>query len=324
MSQMRKVIVCVLVSTFVVGLLAADGEAQRRRRRRAQRPQEAPQSEGIGEALGDLTWGAASKAVYQHFAGKVRERYAERLTKAPDAITEDRLRHDLSEEVRAVRRSYVRFQGQTTGWDVSFLRDEFTHNNQESMLVVRDGNSQNFYFFIRNRLWKWFKAFDADVFQGQTFEQFAGALQGRFGNAAERRGSLTARGEEMRWLEWQDANTRLRAIDQTRFYGFYCLVFEEKATVAQLAELRVNQAAPRATTHALVDAVTSGEDGASASTANQDVVDRITGRIRRRTDAEETSMSSMGSTPPRMTGSTPAPPSMASSTSDDPLRDLDF
>jgi len=35
-------------------------------------------------------------------------------------------------------------------------------------VVINDGNSQNFYFFINNHLWKWFKAFNADVFSGQS------------------------------------------------------------------------------------------------------------------------------------------------------------
>ena len=128
----------------------------------------------------------------------------------------------------------MRFNGRTTGWDVSFIRDEFTHGNQEAMLASVDENSQNFYFFIGDRLWKWYKAFNADVFQGKTFAQFAQAVQGRFGSARERSGELVQGGGERHWLEWQDPNTRLRAVDNTRFYGFYCLVFEDKGTLSQL------------------------------------------------------------------------------------------
>jgi hypothetical protein len=227
----------------------------------------------------------------------------------------------MNNEIQRIRRSYVRFNGQTTGWDVSFLRDEFTHGNNESLLVVRDGNSQNFYFFINDRLWKWYKAFDASVFAGQSFAQFAGALQGRFGNALEREGRLTERGQEKRWLEWQDRNTRLRAIDENRFYGFYCLVFEDKATVARIDELRSNTIRRNDGSHSLVDAVTQDTE---AQLDNQDVVDRITGQIRRRTQAPEET--SMGGSTSMTSGSTSSGSSsrMTSIDDDDPLGGLDF
>ncbi len=322
---MKRVIIGVLLTGFMWGAFAHDADAQRRRRRHPRTEQSAPRSEAIGPALGELHWGMTRDEVYNHFVAKIRERYNPRINKARDAMLEDRLRHDMNEEIQAIRRSYVIFRGQTTGWDVSFLRDEFTHGNNEAMLVLRDENSQNFYFFIRNRLWKWYKAFDADVFAGQTFEQFAGALQGRFGRALERNGHLTERGEEKHWLEWQDESTRLRAIDENRFYGFYCLVFEDKSTLGQLDQLRANTIARHEEGHGLVDAVVV--EGEEASTANQDIVDRITGRIRRRTDApEDASMSTttMGSS--SSSGSSSSTSSMTSmaSVDDDPLRGLDL
>ncbi|HEY8432175.1 MAG TPA: hypothetical protein VIL20_27550, partial [Sandaracinaceae bacterium] len=236
-----------LASLLAVGLDVKDAEAQRGRRSQRQRQQAAaaaqaapPNSDAIAAALGELRWGMEPRQVHEHFVGKIRERYRERLSKAPGAIEEDRIRAEMNAEIRRLRESYVRFDGNRTGWDLSFLRTEFTHGNRESMLVYRDENSQNFYFFIQGRLWKWYKAFDASVFQGQSFDQFAQAVQARFGRAAERTGRLVEGGPEQHWLEWQDRHTRLRAVDQTRFYGFYCLVFEDRATLARLSELRTN------------------------------------------------------------------------------------
>jgi hypothetical protein len=315
---MRRVIIATLLSAFAVGIVAYHADAQRRRRQaRTPRVQQAPTSDAIAPALGDVEWGMSNKAVFNNFAKRVRSRYAKRLAKATDAMAEDSIRDRMNNEIQRIRRSYVRFRGQTTGWDVSFLRDEFTHNNGESMLVIRDGNSQNFYFFINGRLWKWYKAFDAEVFAGQDFDAFAAALQNRFGRALERRGRLTERGEEKRWLEWQDRNTRLRAIDENRFYGFYCLVFESKEVLARLDQLRTNRAQPRGRTHELVEAVTS--DDGEVGAANQDIVDRITGRIRRRTQAPEGASMGMASM-----AAGRATTSMASIDDDDPLSGLDF
>jgi hypothetical protein len=283
----RLPIVLTVVATLLC-LLAVSTEAQRstRRGRRGRRApagqQAAPQSAAIAEALGELRWGMEPREVHAHFEGVIRERYRERLAKAPGAIEEDRLRQEQQDEVRALRESYVRFTGERTGWDLSFLQGEFTHGNRESMLAFRDGNSQNFYFFIGGRLWKWFKAFDAAVFQGRTFDQFAEAIQGRFGRAADREGRLVEGGPEQHWLEWQDRTTRLRAVDQTRFYGFYCLVFEDKETLERIDTLRTNtvQVQNRGQ-HALVESVIVPQGG-EESDNNADIADRISGNIRRR------------------------------------------
>ena len=318
---MQRFVIGLVIATACVGAITSGVDAQRRGRNAA-RARTAPRSAAIAPALGDIRWGMTNRQVFDHFRGKIAARYREQLSDIRDAVEEDRLRHEMTQEVQRVRRSYIRFNGQTTGWDVSFLRDEFTHNNNESMLVVRDGNSQNFYFFINDRLWKWYKAFDARVFQGQEFTQFASALQGRFGRALERSGRMTERGDEKHWLEWQDTQTRLRAIDENRFYGFYCLVFEEKSTLGRLSDLRINGGPANGNRHALVEAVT--HDTSDASSANQDIVDRITGRIRRRTNApEESETSSAPSAPPENQRESRSP-SRSDLDDDDPLRGLDL
>ncbi|MCS6798849.1 MAG: hypothetical protein NZ898_10000 [Myxococcota bacterium] len=326
---MRNALALAIASSLLAGLLAAaladPTDAQRRRRNRGRQPQAArvetpPTSAQIAPALGELRWGMSKEQVFEHFSKQIRDRYQERLSKARDAMTEDAIRAEMNNEIRRIRDSYVRFDGRTTGWDVSFLRAEYTHNNNESMMVVRDGNSQNFYFFINNRLWKWYKAFDASVFEGQPFEQFARALQNRFGPGLER--SQERDGRQVRWLEWQDESTRLRAIDENHFYGFYCLVFEEKATLANLDNLRVNRPPPRESGNAFVRAVV--ESNEEVSTANQDIVDRITGMIRRREDAPDPTMTGMGTAPTAMSSTGASSATQMTRVDDDPLRGVDL
>jgi hypothetical protein len=256
-----------------------------------------PDSAAISEALGELHWGMEPRELHEFFVNKIRERFREPLSKAPGTIEEDRIRHQMDAEIRRLRESYVRFDGDRTGWDLSFLRAEFTHGNRESMLVYRDENSQNFYFFIHGRLWKWYKAFDASVFQGQSFDQFAHAVQGRFGQAADRTGRLVEGGPMQHWLEWQDHTTRLRAVDQNRFYGFYCLVFEDRGTLSRLDELRTTTIPSQQNQGpALGESVMVPEGGEDTQgDGNADIVDRITGHIRRRPEPTE----GQGSTPSR-------------------------
>ena len=184
---------------------------------------------------------------------------------------------------------------------------------------MNDGQSQNFYFFIRDRLWKWYRAFNADVFEGQDFNAFRGALQGRFGEGRTQSGALHEGGDTRQWVEWQDDATRLRAVDETQFFGFYCLVFEDRRTLANIATLRANPDSRRRarSTNSLIDAVTQPE---TSEGRNQDIVDRITGNIRRRTDAEEDD--DRGSSSNRRGNSNSSSSSSRSSAERDPLEGL--
>lgn len=325
---MKKAVAIAMIASLFVLAFAHEADAQRRRGRRARPaaavvPQEAPMSEAISPAMGDLHWGMTKAEVFTYFQGQIRERFRPQLAKATGAIEEDRLRAEMGDELRRLRESEVCFNGNRTGWDASFIRDEFTHNNGECILVHNDANSQNFYFFISGKLWKWYKAFNADVFQGQDFAQFSQALQTRYGAARQASGELTAGSGRRQWLEWQDATSRLRAIDQTSFYGFFCLVFEEKATVTNLPTLRRNAPPPRDGHHALVDAVTSGEGETANPDANPDIVDRITGNIRNRQDAPAAQPGTPGARPGTRPATTP-PPATRRPPGGDPLSGIDL
>ena len=247
----------------------------------------APQSDKIGDAMSGLKWGMSREDLIKASTNKIKEKYRPLLAKTKDAVEEDRLRQEARSELDALKKGSVDFDGRSTGWDVSFLKGEFTQNNNESMLVVRDGNSQNFYFFIEGKLWKWYKAFDAAVFPAGNFGVFSATLQKKFGEGKP------AEAGKRKWLEWQDKTTQLRAVDETDFYGFYCLVFEEKATLDQLARLRTNAPEDKGKKHAFVESVTAERSENPDDSTN--IADRISGRIRAREDAQETASSSSSS-----------------------------
>ncbi|MEM6958224.1 MAG: hypothetical protein AAF645_21255 [Myxococcota bacterium] len=313
MIRRHRLLAAILASAALfTGLVvvAPDADAQRRRRRAEPEPQ-TPHTDAIAGAMGAVEWGWNRDELVDHFSKQLREEYRPRIHKARDAMTADRIRHEMNQHLRRIRDSYVEFDGRTTGHDTSFLRDEFTHRNNESMVRIRSDNADDFYFFINNRLWKWYRAFDASVFAGADFEQFSEALSGRFGAPGRsRRGALVEGADPRTWLEWQDDDTRLRALDNNQFYGFYCLVFEHKDTLRNLDTLRRNQRARRGG-HSLVDAVTSEGDAESADgDEHADIADRITGRVRR----------GAGRTPSNM-GSSMRPAS--DPIGNDPLRGLD-
>jgi hypothetical protein len=279
-----------------------------------------PISAEISKSMGDLNWGISKDELQKKLIDKVKEHYKPLVAKTRDAVEEDRLREAASSEIKRIKDSFVEFKGTSTGWDVSFLKGEFTHGNDESMLVMRDQNSQNFYFFMGGKLWKWYKAFDAEVFPADSFATFAGAVQRRFGPAKEARGELIPGSGERHWLEWQDDGTRLRAVDQTDFYGFYCLVFEQKSTVANLAQLRGNTREVGNKQHAMIEAVTAKGNTADPDNA-PDIADRISGNVRAREPVAAPSGKGKKGEKPGAEASSAAPPSGVKS-DDDPLRGL--
>jgi hypothetical protein len=284
---MKRLVIASFAALLAVGALstAAHAGPKKKAKHAAAAPKEAPQSAEIDKSMGDVKWGTSRDDVMAKFTNAVREKYKPLIAKSTGAIEEDKLRAKMRDELSKLRESLVEFDGHKTGWDVSFLKGEFTHNNGESMFVVSDENSQNYYFFMKGKLWKWYKAFNSSVFQGKTFDEFASAIQGRFGNAAPREGELVAGSGKQKWLEWQDSDTRLRAVDNNQFYGFYCLVFENKETLGNLASLRSNAPEKATNTNAMVEAVTTAEGGDADD--NPNIIDRITGNIRVREQAPE-------------------------------------
>jgi hypothetical protein len=303
---------CAVLLSWSATAHAAPAHAGKKRAKKGE--DKVPVSAEISKSMGDLTWGVTKDQFEKHLIDKVKEKYRPLVAKTKDPIEEDRLRTAANEEMKRIRDSYVEFKGTSTGWDVSFLRGEFTHGNDESMLVMRDQNSQNFYFFIDGKLWKWYKAFDAEVFPAGNFTVFANSVQKRFGPAKEASGEISP-GNKRHWLEWQDDKTRLRAVDQSDFYGFYCLVFEEKATLNNLAKLRTNTQQVATNKNALVDAVTAPPSREADSAP--DVVDRITGKNHSQPSAAK------GKGKAAAEGKeAPAPAATGVKSDDDPLRGL--
>jgi hypothetical protein len=315
---MKRMLLGALVGIALISASVGPAHAAPKKKA-AKAAQEAPQSAEIGKAMGDLKWGMPRDQVLERFATAIKEKYRPQIAKATGAIEEDKLRAKMRDELARLKTSLVEFNGKKTGWDVSFLKGEFTHHNNESLFVVHDETSQNYYFFINGQLWKWFKAFNTATFQGKNFDQFAEAIQGRYGKAQAREGELTAGSGKQRWLEWQDANSRLRAVDNSQFYGFFCLVFEHKETVRRLPELRTAAPDKDRSRNALVDSVTSDVEDEDSGDNNQDVIDRITGKIRRRQEAPQPAANAPSKKPSAAEAAKPGPDG---TDSDDPLRGL--
>ena len=273
----------IALATFTTTVFAVSGLTQPRRppargprRPAVTAPAEPPMSERIAQELGAFRWGMTHEQVLEVFRTQFRNAYAPRM-KNLGQVEQYRLIDERQREIRTLERSYVVFDGaqEHRQWDSSFIANEFTHNNNESMLVYQDerGNRE-FFLFINDRLWKRVQARNTNGARIQ-YDDFAAQLEALFGP-----GRRIQNGTRLDTVEWRDATTKLHTSDQTTFFSAFCLIYEETATLAQIATLRVNaptKVVRRSAVNLDLPQATAGSVEGAPST---NVVDRITGKIR--------------------------------------------
>jgi hypothetical protein len=212
------------------------------------------------------------------FEFKIRETFQEELKKsAGDALAEDAVRTKLLREISELRKGYVEFKGQRTGYEAHMIAAEFTHNNNEAVLTWDAGKYVEYLFFINGRFWKRLRTFRVDSFQTKiTFMDFLASIEGRFGVAGQ---EIFGADGNLEKIMWRDDETYAAALDGSAFFGVYALRFTSAVTETYLDKLRTN--AGRGTgkvgddISSMVDSVTSG-DGALRDSESS-VVDGYTG-----------------------------------------------
>jgi len=193
-------------------------------------------AQAIGKAMGNLRWGMSDTDVSRIVKGRIAAQYGEKIKKAKGSEKAS-LERELSAKQKAVG-GVFEFSGKRSRWDNSPIAGEFGYGTDETMLMVDDGESENYYFFLEGRLWKWVKLYPTSNFGGKSFSKFSGAIEKKFGKGYKKESELNGSSKKYTFLEFLDRNSRLRAVDRSDDANKYSLVFEEMATVRQIAQLR--------------------------------------------------------------------------------------
>jgi hypothetical protein len=235
----------------------------------------------LDKLKGDFKWGMSPDEVLAKMVQKIEARYDERLKKtAQDPSKYDKIQKEMRAEVeKAKQHSLVKFDGQKTGYDVSIIDQEFGHNVNESMLVAKEDQSSRYFFFVGDRLYKMFIAFDKDMLQDKSFKEFGGLMQARFGKAREifvdekTKGGVSHKLDHFLWSS--KSGDVLRLVDRSAFYDVYCMVIYDGNVARQQADAYKAHGKPERS-DALVDAITTKP--LNNRDENDNVIDRITGR----------------------------------------------
>jgi hypothetical protein len=232
---------------------------------------------GLNKLMGKYKWGMSNAKVLRMIRDQIRAEEEPILKKIKDPLEQDKRRREMFAKLKKVKKNYVTFGGKRTPWDVSLVDKEFAHRNNESMAVVWKKKERRFFFFHHGQLWKLFIAFNAEMFEDKTFEDFAKVMEARFG-PAERKFTVTLKGDQkMDHLAWPQAGrTKLLAYDLTAFYGNFCLSLVDMQTWANVKHGRELNSPKRKYSDPLVKAVTT--PGGEGRDENEDIVDQITGK----------------------------------------------
>jgi hypothetical protein len=234
----------------------------------------AEHKKALAELLGAFKMGMSKDEVVGVLTKQLDEQYAEKITATNDINTQDKLRAEKKDRVAEVTKTFVEFNGQKTGWDVSIIDDQFARNTGESMLVYWENsggkNQRRFFFFFEGKLWRMFLALDSKQIaeEQRNFDVFRKSMEGRFGP-----GMVDASGEE-----WATSELDVKAIDRLRFYDAFCLVVTDPKRAREVEATRKEHAPPPPKQDAIMNTVLQKDPGDKPSLdENKNAVDAIIG-----------------------------------------------
>jgi hypothetical protein len=232
---------------------------------------------------GTFKWGMKPEEVMAQVRTAVEAKYQARVDKAKqDPGLQQRIRDEMQRELAAVKKSYTKFEGQKTGWDVSIVGPEFQQNTSEAVLVTKEDIWTRYFFFFEDGLYKMFLGFNKDAIGGKSFQEFGKSMEAKYGNGREVYRDDKTRGGVVHKLdhyEWSaGGGDRLKLIDRSEFYGVYCLVLYDGSVQDRVVERRKVVNPGEVKRDELVEGVTGKNSGSKGSDIDDDIIDRVVGK----------------------------------------------
>lgn len=259
--------------------VAEAGKAKKKKKTAAKPKAKAPakltadQKKARVEMMGSFKFGMSKDEVLAALGKQLDERYAELIAETQDVYKQDQLRKEKKKELARVKKSFVEFTGQKSGWDVSIVDEHFKHGTDEAMLEYWENqggkNQRRFFFFQDGQLWKMVIQIDTAQFgeEQQSFEFFANAMKSRYGaDVVDPAQTETAyKGEVF-----------VKAVDKTRFYDAFVLVIADPSRARTVASIRADRIQDVKEENKILKAITeSGDTTGPDLDSNQGAVEDV-------------------------------------------------
>lgn len=220
----------IMAAMALAMVLATGGQAVAKGKKKAKK------GSGLHSALGDIRWGDSRKVVLK----KIKEARFKKLQNdnklKADQVAMSRARRDAQIWFSEIEKSFQKFNGKRSGFEVSVIAGEYSEKNGESMLHVRDKVAQRFFFFIDGRFYKMVVAYKREYLKGVAFEDFAGQTARRYGRPVDTEYMEIQGEEELVNVRWEDKTTELRINNLSEFFGTYTMAFTDRVKLKALAK----------------------------------------------------------------------------------------
>ena len=224
----------------------------------------------LGDVLGDIEWGDDRDAVLEKLRDAQLEELRNNRELRNDRAAMQRARQQVLDHMRRVEDSYTPLEGERTDYNVSVVSGEFTSDNAESLMRIRDRHAQRFFFFLDDEFYKLVVAYDPDHIDGVGFPGFVGEAQREYGEPT----SMTPGTRAV----WRDGDVEMRVDDRRNYFGTFTMTFVDRQRVEELEEQGEvfggrDDSDDDGGVSARVQAVTGPSDGSD----NESVVDSLVG-----------------------------------------------
>lgn len=195
---------------------------------------QAEDDKALRSVLGEIEWGDSKDTVLDKLRQRMLDKLRKRKELRHDRVRMQRARKRVLDRFKVIKDSYTKLQGEQTGYAVSVIAGEFTKNNNESLLRIKDRVAQRFFFFKDGQFYKMVVAYKQNYLKNIGFEAFISQVARKYGRPEATDYTEIGGEEQMALARWEDDETILRVKNEKEFFGTYVMVFSDREKVEQL------------------------------------------------------------------------------------------
>ncbi len=193
-----------------------------------------PAQAEMGNVLGEIQWGDSKDDVLQKLRSEKLGELRESSRLRNDQAAMQRARQGVLDEMRRIEDTYTELKDGAREYAVSVIAGEFTPDNNESFLRVRDDVANRYYFFLNGEFYKLVIAYDQNHVRNMGFGAFKNQVQQRYGQPVSTERGRSGGEETVVQATWEDGQVQMRIHDRKDFFGTFTMVFSDQQTVEHL------------------------------------------------------------------------------------------
>ncbi len=188
----------------------------------------------LATVLGDVKWGDSKDVVLAKMKSQLMVEAKKDAKVKKDPLLMQKARKGAIDRHKKAEKSYTRLEGDNTGYEVSVIADEFSSNNGESFIRVKDSVAQRFYFFIDGGFYKLVVAYNSSYLRQTDFESFVAMSARKYGRPTTAEYDDIRGEEQLALVAWEDPETSLSVKNKKELFDTYTMAFTDRQTLKRL------------------------------------------------------------------------------------------